>query len=107
MVDDDADCIAVQELVWIERDLPETSLTVRIWRPHRDVRHGTTWRCPVEIDGLQQKLEIGGDGSVQALSLAVSLAYQRLTHLLAKGRLLHPTSRGEFTDETLRALFGR
>jgi hypothetical protein len=44
---------------------------------------------------------------VQALSLALSLVYQRLTHLLTKGRFLHPTSREECTDEALRAMFGR
>ena len=56
------------------------------------------WRCSVSVTPfLHRSFDIGGYDSLQALTLAISLAHQQLVDFVqAGGRLLYPESDDEF-----------
>jgi hypothetical protein len=66
------------------------SVTIAVGHPY-PTSEGD-WACPVEIDGLQGRLEdIAGEDSMQALCLAIRTARDLLTSFMADGgRVLDP-----------------
>jgi len=98
--------IASQRLVWIKADGSENEVVASVGVPYGD--GGGTFFCPVELLGVDGRYpDIGGEGSLQALSLAIRLLSTRLGHLLASGeRLVHPADRSPWSADSLRAVFG-
>jgi hypothetical protein len=71
---------------------------------------GAMYRCPVELVGVDGRYpDIAGDGSLQALCLAIRLLATRLGHLLQAGeRLVYADDRSTDWDSgSLDNLFGR
>ena len=69
---------------------------------------GDEWMCSVSMSPLVPKShDVHGDGSFQALCLAISLAYQFLSRFMEDGgKLFFPTGE-EVDSRTLNAVFGR
>ena len=99
--------IASEELVWLKADGGEVKVVARVGIPYKDDED--LYRCPVELDGVDSRyLDIAGQGSMQALCLALSLLATRLTHLLEDGeRFVYAADRSPWDASALAATFGR
>jgi hypothetical protein len=94
-----ADVIARRELVGVTRSGERISVVVEISRPYPIGDLNGNWRCPVSITPLcHRTFDIGGFDALQALSLAISLAYSELVGFVQQGgRLLYPDTDQEFS----------
>jgi hypothetical protein len=74
----------------VRPDGARVSVTIAVGHPY-PTSEGD-WACPVEIDGLQGRLEdIAGSDSMQALCLAIRTARDLLDSFMADGgRILDP-----------------
>ena len=68
------------------------SVTLRIGRPYRAATG--EWRCPMALDGLQDKLpDAAGEDAIQALCLALRLLVSQLEGLVQRGgKVFYPTT---------------
>jgi hypothetical protein len=99
--------IASAGFIWVRGDGSELPIEARVGRPY--LVAGTEWACPCAIEGFDGAYpDIRGEGSLQALSLAVGLILQRLGHLLESGgRLLDPDDRHTVDQANLAVMFGK
>jgi hypothetical protein len=100
------DPIAVEEIIWVHKDGSEIKIIARVGRPYH-VQEGE-WACPSEIVGLDPHArDIHGEGSMQALHLAINFIRIRLGGLLEDGENLYSNDRSKWTKEILESTFGR
>jgi hypothetical protein len=99
--------IASDELIWLKADGSEVIVTARVGTPYPTT--GTEYRCAVELEGFDGRYpDIAGEGSLQALCLAMRLLARRLQDLLqAGGRLVHRDDRSvDWDSDSLKNMFG-
>jgi len=95
--------IASQAILWLHADGTETRIEARIGEPYQvDAR---TWACPAALEGVDGRYpDIFGDGSMQALSLAMGLIATRLGHMLENdAQLVCPEDRSPWNGATFGA----
>lgn len=100
--------IASIELIWLRADGCEVTITARVGTPYQF--DGNQYRCPVEVVGFDGRYpDIAGEGSLQALCLAIRLLSTRLEYLLKEGgRLVYPDDRStDWNRDSLNNVFGR
>ena len=69
--------IAQQHYIWVRPDGSEVAVTAKLGTPY--LEEATTWRCPAALEGVDQQYpDIFGEGSMQALGLAIRLIRSRL-----------------------------
>ncbi len=80
-------------------------ISVTIGMPYETGKSPNEWACPVSISPLHNEIrDVHGDGSLQALCLAVSCVYTMLEYFVEDGgKLLYET--GE--EFPLKSTFGR
>jgi len=98
--------IAVQSILWLRPDGTEVMIEAKIGMPYRIEEE--TWACPACLEGVDGRYpDIVGEGSFQALSLAMQLIANRLGHMLKNSaRLVHPADRSPWDWSSHAALFG-
>lgn len=75
--------IATESILWRRPDGSEVMIEARIGAPYLVDESMQTWACPACLAGLDGPYpDIVGQGSLQALSLAMQLIAKRLAHLL-------------------------
>jgi hypothetical protein len=98
--------VARTEFLGVAADGAELSIAVEIGRP--EAASEGTWTCPVAIHGLGGAQAIQAADPIQALALALALAWQTLERFVRDGgRLFGVTEPEEWSLDELRALFGR
>lgn len=95
--------IASQSILWLHADGTETMIEARIGEPYQV--DGRTWACPASLEGVDGRYpDIVGEGSLQALALALSLIATRLGHMLKNDeQLVHPEDRSPWDGSTFGA----
>src|SRR5258708_26963486 len=84
----------------------ERRVRVRVGRPYVDGK--AAWACPVELAGFERRYpDIVGEDSLQALSLALTLAWRRLQDFVDKGGVVLDRERNTYTLEELGRSLGR
>ena len=99
--------IATKQLLWLRHDGAEVLITARIGTPYQIDE--ATWACAVELDGVDSRYpDLFGEGSIQALNMALRMVATRLAHLLDMGeRLVHPEQRDcVWNSQALEGIFG-
>lgn len=97
--------IASQSILWLHADGTETMIDARIGEPYQvDAR---TWACPAALEGVDGRYpDIFGEGSFQALSLAMRLIATRLGHMLENdAQLVYPEDRSPWDGATFCAAY--
>ena|SRR2546425_9617866 len=98
--------IASSEYVFRSPDGSERPVRLRVGRPYVD--GGGGWACPVELVGFERRYpDIVGEDSLQALSLALTLAWRRLQEFVEKGGLVRDNEGHAYTLDELRRILGR
>jgi hypothetical protein len=83
----DAPPIAKTELICVRGSGERVSIVAEIGQPYRT--SDGFWRTPVALHGLDGRLcDIGGEDSLQSLSLAVEMVHRRLASVLEAGEQL-------------------
>lgn len=98
--------IATQSILWLRPDGTEAMIEAKIGTPYMlDER---TWACPASLEGVDGRYpDIVGEGSFQALSLAVRLIANRLGHMLEdSAQLVYPGDRSPWDWSSHAAVFG-
>ena len=90
--------IARRELTGVTLSGERFAVVIEICKPRPKGDLNKNWRCSVSVTPfLHRSFEIGGFDSLQALTLAISLAHQQLIDFIQRGgRLLYPESDDEF-----------
>jgi hypothetical protein len=98
--------VAASDYVFQFGDGSERTVKIRVGRPYEA---GTDeWACPVELVGFERRYpDIRGSDSMQALSLALSLAWQRVQDFVNKGGKVLDTERHPYSLDELRKILGR
>lgn len=102
--------VAEEQFLFVGADGSEKTVTARLGAPYHDTEResasGTVWACPCEVRGFELRYpDIRGEGSWQALCLAITFVRARLDDFCEKGgRILDPRDRHEVS---LSVLFGR
>ncbi|KAB8066253.1 DUF6968 family protein [Janthinobacterium violaceinigrum] len=99
--------IVEDSLVRVAPDGSESTITARVGTPFL---FENSWYCAAELEGIDGRYQDrSGLNATQALSLALSLIQQRLTHLIEDGNVLYlPSDREINIDSTfLSAIFAR
>ncbi len=98
--------IAGSEYVFRLPDGSERPVRLRIGRPYAN--GGNTWACPVELAGFESRYpDIVGEDSLQALSLALALAWRRLQDFVEKGGTVLDGEGHAYSLDELRRILGR
>src|SRR5919106_2960760 len=72
------------EYILRSADGAERAVRFRVGRPYAD--GADVWACPVELSGFERRYpDVRGSDSLQALSLALSLAWGRMKNFVEKG----------------------
>jgi hypothetical protein len=103
----DPQYIVQDQYVLVSAQGVESTITVRVGVPY--LAEGR-WRCPAELQGVDGRYpDCSGFNSGQALSLALALIHQRLTHLVEDGNLLYFSGDRSATIDlnVLQSIFGR
>lgn len=80
-------------------------IVIEIGKPYRVAGAPNEWACAVALIGLDGRLpDVHGEGSLQALSLAIGLAYRLLQFFEEDGGVLTDAQGDRFA---LDAVFGR
>lgn len=80
--------IAQQTWLCVHPDGSESIVTAKVGTPYLADR--TMWKCPAALDGIDgQYADIAGEGSMQALGLALRLIRTRLSHAIEGGATLY------------------
>jgi len=98
--------IATQSILWLRSDGTEVMIEAKIGTPYMvDER---TWACPACLEGVDGRYpDIVGEGSFQALSLAMRLIANRLGHMLKdSAQLVYPVDRSPWDWVSHAAVFG-
>ena len=91
--------IARRELVAVSRSGDRFAVTIEIGKPVATREPNENWACQLSITPplMHRPLNVGGYDSLQALSLAISLARFHLREFLESGgRLLYPDTGKDF-----------
>ena len=71
--------IAELEVVAIRPNGERFIIDLAVGRPYPDPKHEGTWRCPVSLAGLDNRVpDLAGVGSLQALCIAMNFIRRRL-----------------------------
>ena len=98
--------IATQSILWLRSDGTEVMIEAKIGTPYMvDER---TRACPACLEGVDGRYpDIVGEGSFQALSLAMRLIANRLGHMLKdSAQLVYPVDRSPWDWASHAAVFG-
>jgi len=98
--------IATQTILWLRPDRTEVMIEAKIGTPYMlDER---TWACPACLEGVDGRYpDIVGEGSFQALSLAMQLIGNRLGHMLEdSAQLVYPVDRSPWDWSSHSSVFG-
>jgi hypothetical protein len=95
------EAIAEERVVFESPDGSRRSGLIRIEKPYQVDE--TEARCPLVIDGLQERMpDVSGSSTLQALALAVWLCASLLREFVdSGGRILRPDSEGGTEGEAL------
>lgn len=98
--------IATQSILWLRSDGSEVMIEAKIGAPN--LVDDQTWACPACLEGVDGRYpDIVGEGSFQALSLAIRLIGNRLRHLLEdSAQLVYPVDRSAWDWSAHAAVFG-
>jgi hypothetical protein len=100
------DDIACTDFVFRLPDMFEHRVRLRIGRPHED--GSGAWACRVEFEGFEERFaNIVGEDSYQALSLAMSFAWLRMSTFVDQGGTILDREGDEYTLDQLRKVLGR
>jgi len=106
MQSEDFEEIASSEYVFRFADGSERPVRLRVGRPYVD--GVAAWACPVELAGFERRYpDIVGEDSLQALSLALTLAWRRLQDFIDKGGVVLDREGNTYTLDELRRILGR
>ena len=98
--------VASSEYVFRFPDGSERLVRLRLGRPYAD--GGPPWACPVELAGFERRYpDIVGEDSLQALSLALTLAWRRLQDFVDKGGTVLDKDGNVYSLDELRQILGR
>jgi hypothetical protein len=98
--------IAEMDVIAVHPDGRRVPIQIEVGRPYADPRSEGTWRCPVSLGGLDDRLpDIAGVGSFQALCLAINLIRRRLLDTRDEGVRFITVERGEEFELPLAAFF--
>jgi hypothetical protein len=104
--DGESEEVARASFLLEKTDGTSTVLTVVIGKPY--IVDESEARCPVKLEGLYDRVaDISGVGTLQALSLALDLAWRCLTAQLDQGHLLFDDDGEPATESSIAAAFGR
>ena len=98
--------IATHAILWLRSDGTEMMIEARIGTPYRvDER---AWACPAALEGVDGRYpDIVGEGSFQALTLAMRLIASRLAHMFEdNAQLVYPEDRSPWDVSSHAAVFG-
>lgn len=99
--------IAQQAWLCVHPNGSESTVTAKIGTPYPV--DGTMWKCAAALEGLDgQYPDIAGEGSMQALGLALRLIRTRLGHAIGSGATLYFSAdrSAPQTMEDLGGIFG-
>jgi hypothetical protein len=98
--------IATQSILWLRSDGTEMMIEAKIGAPY--MVDEQTWACPACLEGVDGRYpDIVGEGSRQALSLAIRLIANRLGHMLEdNAQLVYPVDRSPWDLSSHAAAFG-
>ena len=98
--------IATQSILWLCSDGTEVMIEAKIGAPYRVDEQ--TWACPACLEGVDGRYpDIVGEGSLQALSLAMRLIANRLGHMLKdSAQLVYPVDRSPWDWASHATVFG-
>lgn len=102
------DPIAIEELLWVQKDGNEILITAKVGRPYKV--DDDIWACPAELCGVDNQYpDMRGVGSMHALGLALSIIKKRLGHLIEDGEKLYYSDdkTSKFDKGSLDLLFGK
>lgn len=102
------DPIAIQEFIWVHKDGYEVPVIARIGKPYKIDEY--SWACPAELLGVDSQYpDLQGEGSMQALCLAIQLIKTRLGHMLEDNETLCDINNKEdkWSEKQLQIMFGR
>ncbi|WP_197065299.1 hypothetical protein [Massilia sp. 9096] len=98
--------IATLSILWLRSDGSEVMIEAKIGAPY--VVDDQTWACPACLEGVDGRYpDIVGEGSFQALSIAMRLIGNRLGHMLEdNAHLVYPVDRSAWGWSSHAAFFG-
>ena len=98
--------IVTESILWLRPDGTEMMIEARIGAPYQI--DAQSWACPASLEGVDGRYpDIVGEGSLQALSLAVQHIAARLGHMLAdNAQLVYPLDRSPWSLSSHAAIFG-
>ena len=98
--------IATQSILRRRSDGAEVMIEAKIGTPY--MVNERTWACPACLEGVDGRYpDIVGEGSFQALSLAIRLIANRLGHMLEdSAQLVYPGDRSPWDWSSHAAVFG-
>jgi hypothetical protein len=94
-----SEIIARRELIAVSRSGERFTVIIEIGKPVAARQPNGNWECELSISPpiMHRPMNVGGYDSLQALSLAISLAHFHLREFLQSGgRLLYPDTGEEF-----------
>ncbi len=104
--DDFGEEVCASEYVFRFRDGSEKPVRIRVGHPYQDTT--SVWACPIEMAGFERRYpDIRGEDSMQALSLAISLAWLRVQDFVEKGGTVLDREGNAYTLDELRKVWGR
>lgn len=98
VVSDSEPSIATETIFGQPADGEPFTITIHIGRPFKwgDDSTSSEWACHVEVMPLRHKRAIHGEGSLQALCLALRMVHTELTIFIENGGRLINEDGGEF-----------
>ena len=91
-----ADYIATESILWLHSDGTEVRIEAKVGLPYLVDEGMETWACPACLEGVDGRYpDIMGQGSLQALSLAIRLVAKRLGDLLEDNAQLYYPGYGD------------
>jgi hypothetical protein len=100
-----SDPIASATFIWVRANGTKSPIEALVARPY--LVSGTEWACPCAIEGFDGAYpDIRGEGSLQALCLALGLIRKRLGHLLEDGQQLVDPDGDPVDQDRLAGVFG-
>jgi hypothetical protein len=98
--------IAEMEIVGIQPNGQRLTIQIAVGHPYPDPQHDGTWRCPVSLAGLDNRLpDLARVGSFQALRIAINFIRRRLLDTRDTGVRFITVEGGKEFDLPLEAYF--
>lgn len=84
--------IATESILWLRSDGTEVMIEAKIGAPYLVDEYMQTWACSACLEGVDGIYpDVVGQGSIQALSLAMRLIAKRLSHMIEdNAQLVYP-----------------